>query len=307
MSGSLKGKTLFITGASRGIGLAIGLAAAREGANVAIAAKTVDEHAYLPGTIHSAAKAIDEAGGQGLAVRMDVRKEADVEEAVRQTVERFGGIDICVNNASAMYQATTLETEMKRFDLVHDVVARGSFMVTRACLPHLFKSDNPHVLMFCGPPELSPRHLAKSLHNTIAKSSAAMMVIGMAEEFRERGVAVNGLRPRTWIGTSAIKFRRGEEGVEHSRKPEIMADAACAIFRRPSRQCTGQFFVDDAVLYEEGERDFEQFSVVPGNQLFISGMSIDQGEIPDYLDNLIPPPGAFGENARQILAEETKR
>ncbi|MBV9840904.1 MAG: SDR family oxidoreductase [Sphingomonadaceae bacterium] len=220
---SLRDKTLFITGASRGIGLAIAEAAAREGANVAIAAKTVDPHKHLPGTIFSAAEAVEKAGGKTLAIQMDVRDEGQVTEAVRRIVETFGGLDICVNKASAIDQATTLETELKGFDLLHDVIARGTFMVSKTCLPHLLEALNPHILMLTSPPVMDRKKLARSLHNTIAKYTAAMCVIGMAEGFRDRGVAVNALQPRTWIGTSAIRFRRGEEAMRHCRTPEIMA------------------------------------------------------------------------------------
>ena len=297
---SLKGKTLFITGASRGIGLAIAVCAAKEGANVAIAAKTAEPHRHLPGTIYSAAEEVEAAGGKALPLQVDIRDEAQVEEAVRRTVETFGGLDVCVNNASAMNQATTLETTMKRFDLVHEVVARGSFMVTKACLPHLLKAENPHVLMFCPPPTFDPRRLSRSLHNAVSKYCASLYTVGMAEEFREQGVAVNALRPRTWIGTSAIKFRRGDAGVAHCRAPEIMGEAACAIFRRPSRECSGQFFIDDEVLYAEGERDFEKYRIDPTQPLYMSGMS-PTDPIPPYVKDLIPAEGVMGRNARDIV------
>ena len=181
---SLKGKTLFITGASRGIGLAIAVCAAKEGANVTIAAKTAEPHRHLPGTIYSAAEEVEAAGGKALPLQVDIRDEAQVEEAVRRTVETFGGLDVCVNNASAMNQATTLETTMKRFDLVHEVVARGSFMVTKACLPHLLKAENPHVLMFCPPPTFDPRRLSRSLHNAVSgirSGAEGVFVLGKSE------------------------------------------------------------------------------------------------------------------------------
>ena len=301
---NLRGKTLFITGASRGIGLAIALRAAREGANVTIAAKTAEPHRHLPGTIHTAALAVEEAGGKALPLQVDVRDEAQVASAVAQTVERFGGIDICVNNASAIYQATTLETEMKRFDLVHDVVARAAFMVTRTCLPHLLRADNPHVLMFSGPPDLDPKVLARSVHQIVAKYNASLFMIGMAEEFRTGGVAFNALRPRTWIGTSAIQFRRGDAAMDHCRKPEIMADAACAIFRRPARAFTGQFVIDDEILFEDGERDFAQYRNHPTAPLYASGMALPS-EMPEYARDVIAPPGQMGENAHTIIVPGT--
>jgi citronellol/citronellal dehydrogenase len=284
---SLKGKTLFITGASRGIGLAIALRAAREGANVTIAAKTAEPHWRLPGTIGESAKAIEAAGGRALPIQVDVRDETQVRDAVAQTVETFGGVDICVNNASAIDQTTFLETEMKRFDLVHAVVARGSFLVTQACMPHLLKAKNPHVLMFCGPPVVGPRFTAS--HNAVAKLSVGLYTVGLAHEFAEQGVAVNALRPRTWVATAAIQFRRGDEAMVHCRKPEIMADAACAIFRRPSRSFTGHFVIDDEILYEDGERDFEKYSFEPGAYLYGSGMTAED-TLPDYLSNIGPVP-----------------
>ncbi|MBV9509628.1 MAG: NAD(P)-dependent oxidoreductase [Caulobacteraceae bacterium] len=287
---TLRDKTLFITGASRGIGLAIAVRAAREGANVAIAAKTGEPHRHLPGTIYTAAKAVEEAGGRALPLLTDVRDEAAVAEAVARTVETFGGIDVCVNNASAIDQSNTLQTEMKRFDLVHDVVARGSFLVSKLCIPHLMKAENPHVLMLSPPPVIDKAKLAGSLHNTLAKFYASLCVVGMAEEFREAGIAFNALRPRTWIATSAIRFRRGEAAMGHCRKPEIMADAACEIFRRPSREYTGNFVMDDEVLYEAGERDFEKYRVDdPSQPLYMSAMS--PGEVlPDHVRGVVVAP-----------------
>jgi len=298
---NLRNKTLFITGASRGIGLAIAVRAARDGANVAIAAKTAEPHRHLPGTIYTAAKAIEEAGGRALPIVTDVRDEAAVAEAVDKTVRTFGGIDVCVNNASAIDQSNTLQTDMKRFDLLHAVIARGTFLVSKTCIPHLLQAENPHVLMLSPPPVIDKAKLAASLHNSLAKLYASLCVVGMAEEFREAGVAVNALRPRTWIATSAIRFRRGEEAMRHCRTPEIMADAACEIFGRPSREFTGNFVIDDEVLYEGGERDFEKYRVDPSQPLYSSGMT--PGETaPAWLRDVVPAPvGALP--ATKIVAE----
>ncbi len=223
---SLRGKTLFITGASRGIGLAIGLRAARDGANVVVAAKTAEPHKKLPGTIYSAAEEIEKAGGNALPVVVDVREPDSVKAAVDAAVERFGGIDICVNNASAIQLTGTLATDYRRYDLMNQVNARGTFVTTRTCLPHLLKSSNPHVLMLSPPLDMSPRWFAGHVAYTMAKYGMSMCVLGMAEEFRDQRVAFNALWPRTGIATAAIEFAlAGQEGMSHCRTPDIMADA----------------------------------------------------------------------------------
>ncbi len=280
---SLQGKTLFITGASRGIGLAIGLRAARDGANVVIAAKTAEAHKHLPGTIYSAAAEIEAAGGQALPLIVDVRDEASVMAAVEAAVARFGGIDICVNNASAIQLTGTLATDMKRYDLMHQVNARGTFLVSKACIPHLKQAANPHILALSPPLDLSPHWFGPHVAYTMAKYSMSLAMLGMADEFREDGIACNGLWPRTGIATAAIEFAlTGKDGLAHCRTPEIMADAAHAIFTSPSRELTGRFLIDDSFLYERGVRDFEKYSVDPGKTL-----------MPDFFvpADSVPPPG----------------
>jgi citronellol/citronellal dehydrogenase len=236
---SLKGKTLFVTGASRGIGLAIALRAARDGANVAIAAKTATPHPKLPGTIHSAAAEIEAAGGRALPLVVDVRDEASVLEAVARTVQAFGGLDICVNNASAIALTGTLDTDMKRYDLMHQVNARGTFLVSKACLPHLLKAANPHVLTLSPPPVMDPGWFGGHVAYTMAKMGMSMCVLGMAREFRGR-VAFNALWPRTAIATSAMEMLGGDAALARCRMPEIVADAAYEVFRRPAQEFTRQ-------------------------------------------------------------------
>ncbi len=265
---TLHGKTLFITGASRGIGKAIGLRAAREGANVVVAAKTAQPHPQLPGTIHTAVEEIKAAGGRGLACVVDVRFEDQVQAAVNQAVETFGGIDILVNNASAIFLAGTLATPMKRFDLMHGVNVRATYLASQLCLPHLVRAENPHILNIAPPLNLQPRWFAPHLAYTLAKYGMSLCVLGMAEEFREEGVAVNALWPRTAIATAAIEnVLGGAEALQHCRKPEIMADAAHAILTRDSRTCTGNFFVDEEVLMAEGLANFDHYAVAPGEPL----------------------------------------
>ncbi len=280
---SLSGKTLFVTGASRGIGLAIALRAARDGANVAIAAKTADPHPKLPGTIYTAAKEIEAAGGKALPLIVDVRDEASVLEAVEKTVQTFGGIDICVNNASAIQLTGTLATDMKRYDLMHQINTRGTFLTSKACIPHLKAAANPHVLMLSPPLDMSPRWFAPHVAYTMAKFGMSLCVLGMAEEFKADGIAFNALWPRTGIATAAIKFALGgEEGMRQCRTPDIMADAAYAVFNKPSREFSGNFLIDDTFLYGEGVRDFEPYRVDPTRPL-----------MPDFFvpaDNR-PPPG----------------
>jgi citronellol/citronellal dehydrogenase len=265
---SLAGKTLFVTGASRGIGLAIALRAARDGANVAIAAKTAEPHKHLPGTIYTAAKEIEDAGGKALPLIVDVRDETNVLEAVEKTVAAFGGIDICVNNASAIQLTGTEATDMKRYDLMHQINARGTFLTSKACIPHLKRASNPHVLMLSPPLDMSPRWFGTHVAYTMAKFGMSMCVLGMAEEFRADGIAFNALWPRTGIATAAIRFAlAGDEGMRQCRTVEIMADAAHAIFEKPSREFTGKFLIDDSFLYAEGVRDFEQYRVDPTRPL----------------------------------------
>jgi citronellol/citronellal dehydrogenase len=260
---TLKGKTLFITGGSRGIGLAIALRAARDGANIAIAAKTTDPHPKLPGTIFSAAKEIEAAGGKALPVQCDIRDENQILKAVDETVAHFGGIDILINNASAINLTDTASTPMKRFDLMFGINVRGTFASTQACLPHLKKAANPHVLTMASPLSMKPEWFKNHVAYTMAKYGMSMCVLGMAEEFRDRGVAFNALWPRTAIATAAIKMIGGDPMMKHSRTPEIMADAAHAILVKPSRECTGNFFVDDDVLRAEGVKDFTKYAVDP--------------------------------------------
>lgn len=261
---SLSGKTLFITGASRGIGLAIGLRAARDGANVVIAAKTAEAHPKLPGTIYTAAEEIEQAGGKALPLVVDVRDEAAVSAAVEAAVDRFGGIDICVNNASAIALTGTLDTDMKRYDLMHQINARGTFLVSRACIPHLRRSANPHVLALSPPLDLRPQWFSPHPAYTVAKYNMSLYMMAMAAEFRDEGIAFNGLWPRTTVATSAIKFQlSGDEGMRHCRTPDVMADAAYIIFNRPARQCTGQFFIDDEVLWSAGVDDVSIYTTDP--------------------------------------------
>src|ERR1700690_3832145 len=263
---SLRGKTLFITGASRGIGLAIGLRAARDGANVVIAAKTEKAHPKLPGTIHSAAAEIEAAGGRALPLVVDIRFEEQVYGAVEQAVSRFGGIDILVNNASAISLTGTPETPMKRYDLMIGVNARGTFLCSQACLPHLKKASNPHILTLSPPLDMRPKWFAPHLAYTMAKYGMSMCVLGMAEEFRGAGIAVNALWPRTIIATAALQIIPGAEP-ERGRKPEIMADAAWHILTGDSRAATGNFFIDDEVLAAAGIVDLSSYAVSPGKRL----------------------------------------
>lgn len=265
---SLAGKTMFITGASRGIGLAIALKAAKDGANIAIAAKTAETHKHLPGTIYSAAKEIEAAGGQALPLQVDVRDDNNVFEAVEKTVAAFGGIDITVNNASAIQMTGTLQTDMKRYDLMNQVNARGTFLVSKATIPHLKKASNPHVLMLSPPLDMAPRWFKGHTAYSMAKYGMSMCVLGMAAEFADEGIAFNALWPRTGIATAAIQFAlAGEDGLRNCRKVDIMADAAYVIFNRKARECTGNFFIDDILLYEAGERDFDKYRVDPTRQL----------------------------------------
>lgn len=267
-SRSLAGKTLFITGASRGIGLAIALRAARDGANVVIAAKTTEPHPKLPGTIYTAAKAIEEAGGRALPLVTDVRDEDQVKEAVAQAAAHFGGIDICINNASAINLARTEDIELKRFDLIQQINMRGTFITSRACIPYLRSSTNPHILALSPPLNLRADWFAQHLPYTMSKYGMSMVMLGLAQELREDGIACNALWPRTTVATAAVEFALGGEAMmRQSRSPEIMADAAYAILCRPSRCYTGNFVLDDDVLAEEGVTDFERYRNDPTSVL----------------------------------------
>jgi citronellol/citronellal dehydrogenase len=261
---TLKGKTLFITGGSRGIGLAIAVRAARDGANVAIAAKTAEPHPKLPGTIYTSAKEIEDAGGKALPVVCDIRDEDQVAGAVRQTVETFGGIDICVNNASAIQLTGTLATDMKRYDLMNGINARGTFMVGRHCIPHLKKAANPHILTLSPPLDMKAKWFAPNVAYTMAKFGMSLCTLGWSEEFRKDGIAANSLWPRTTIATAAVRMLGGDPMLRKSRTAEIMADAAHAILTKPSREFTGNFCIDDLVLWDAGVRDFSKYAAVPG-------------------------------------------
>jgi citronellol/citronellal dehydrogenase len=262
----LKGKTLFITGASRGIGLAIALRAARDGANVAIIAKTTEPHPKLPGTIFTAAQDVEAAGGKALALATDIRSEDQVQAAVAATVERFGGIDILVNNASAISLTGTLETPIKRFDLMMGINTRGTFLCSQACLPHLKRAANPHILTLSPPLNMSPRWFAPHVAYTIAKYGMSLCVLGMAEEFRSAGVAVNALWPRTIIATAALQMIPGVDAAR-GRKPEILADAAHWILTQPARALTGNFLIDEDVLARAGVTDLARYAVDPAKSL----------------------------------------
>ena len=265
---NLTGKTLFITGASRGIGLAIGLRAARDGANVVIAAKTSEPHPKLPGTIYTAAEEIEKAGGKALPLICDIRFEEQVDEAVKKAVEKFGGIDVCVNNASAISLTGTLETPMKRYDLMHSINGRGTFLTSQKCLPHLLKSSNPHILNLSPPlTALKPKWFGPHVAYTMAKYNMSLCVLGMAEEFRGR-VAVNALWPKTVIATAAVQnLLGGDETLKVSRKPEIMGDAAYAILTKPFKDFTGNFVIDEEMLRAEGIKDLSSYSMTPGSDL----------------------------------------
>ena len=265
--GSLKGKTLFITGASRGIGKAIALRAARDGAIGAIAAKTAEPHPKLPGTVYSAAEEIEAAGGKALPCIVDIRSEELVRDAVAKTVETFGGIDICVNNASAIMLTGTLQTPMKRFDLMHQVNTRGTYLVSQACLPHLLKAESPHILNMSPPLSMKTKWFQNHVAYTMAKYGMSMCVLGMAGEFDGK-VGVNALWPRTAIATAAVRnVLGGDEMMRRSRKPSIMADAAHAILCRDAKATNGNFFIDDEVLAEEGVTDLDPYAVEPGLDL----------------------------------------
>jgi citronellol/citronellal dehydrogenase len=278
---SLKGKTLFITGGSRGIGLAIALKAARDGANVAIAAKTVDPHPKLEGTIHTAAAEIEKAGGKALALAVDVRDEAAVKDALDKTAAHFGGLDIVVNNASAIQLTQTPATDMRRFDLMHQINARGTFMVSKYALPHLLKSSNPHILMLSPPLDMQEKWFVPATAYAMAKFGMSLVVLGLAGEQRGK-IAVNALWPRTTIATAAVRNLLGGDALMNmSRTPDILAEAAWRIFQKP-KTFTGNFIIDDTFLASEGITDFDQYRVNPGQPLQVDFF------VPD---NIPPPPG----------------
>lgn len=277
---SLQGKVLFITGASRGIGLAIAKRAARDGARIVIAAKTAQPHPKLEGTIYTAADEVREAGGEALPLVCDIRSEEQVLAAIAQTVETFGGIDICVNNASAINLGGSETLDMKRYDLMHQINARGSFLVARSCIAHLRKAENPHVLNLSPPLDWDLQWFDKHPAYSVAKYNMSVYAWAMAAEFRRDGIAFNCLWPRTTIATAAVRnLLGGEQMAAASRKPEIMGDAAWHILTQPARQTTGQFFIDDLVLKDAGVTDFEQYAVTPGAQL-----------VPDFFVPTSTPP-----------------
>jgi len=266
---SLQGKTLFISGASRGIGLAIAKRAARDGANIAIAAKTAEPHPKLPGTIYTAAKEIEEAGGRALPVLCDIRFEDQVQAAVQQTVDAFGGIDICINNASAISPTGTLDTEMKRYDLMNEINTRGTFLVSKTCIPFLKQGNNAHILNLAPPLDMDAKWFAPHVAYTIAKMGMSLCTLGMSKELAPDHIAVNSLWPLTAIDTAAVRNVLGsDEMAKGCRLVSIMADAAYAILCRDSNACSGNFYIDEEVLREEGVTDFEQYAVEPGADLY---------------------------------------
>ena len=283
---SLKGRVLFITGGSRGIGLEIGKRAAKDGARIVLAAKTAEPHPKLPGTIYTAADEIVAAGGEALPIILDVRDEINVREAVEQTVSHFGGIDICVNNASAISLTNTPDTDMKRYDLMHQINGRGTYLVSKYCIPHLRQSNNAHILNLAPPLDMKPKWFGPHLAYTMAKFTMSMCVLGMAEELKSDSIAVNGLWPRTAIATAAVKnVLGGEELMNISRIPEIMADAAYEIFNKDSSSFSGNFCIDDLILYDAGIRDFSKYADVPFNELALDFFLPDDTPLPSEIKN----------------------
>jgi len=267
---SLHAKTIFISGASRGIGLAIALRAARDGANIALIAKTAEPHPKLEGTVYTAAEQIEAAGGNALPIVGDIRDEGQVTEAVAQAVARFGGIDVCVNNASAINLSRTEALELKRYDLMQDINVRGTFAVSRACIPHLREAQNPHILTLSPPLDLDPRWLGGHVGYTLAKYGMSLIALGLAAELREDGIASNALWPRTLVATAAVQnLLGGDAAMARARKPEIYADAAYAVLTRPARACSGNTFLCEDVLLEEGVTDLSAYSYMPGAELAV--------------------------------------
>ena len=285
---SLKGKTIFITGASRGIGLAIGERCARDGANIVIAAKSDKKHPKLEGTIHTAAEAIEKAGGQALAVKCDIRDEAEVEAAVEAAAKRFGGIDAVVNNASAIFPRGTADTPMKRYDLMHQVNGRGTFLTTQKCLPYLKKAENPHIIALAPPLDMRGLWFGPHVAYTSAKYQMSLCILGWGEEFKGR-IAANAIWPRTAVATAAISnVLADQEAMKNCRKPEILADTAYAVLNKPAADFTGNFIIDDTFLWEEGERDLDQYAYDPSLEL-----------LPDFFvpEDVPAPPGVKIMNA----------
>jgi citronellol/citronellal dehydrogenase len=283
---SLKGRVLFITGGSRGIGLEIGKRAAQDGAKVVLAAKTAEPHPKLAGTIYTAADEVEAAGGEALPIILDVRNEANVRDAVEETVAHFGGIDICVNNASAISLTSTPDTDMKRYDLMHQINGRGTYLVSKYCIPYLKQSNQAHILNLAPPLDMKPKWFGPHLAYTMAKFTMSMCVLGMAEELKSDGIAVNGLWPRTAIATAAVKnILGGEELMSISRKPEIMADAAYEIFNKNPEVFSGNFCIDDLILHEAGVKDFTKYADVPFAQLALDFFLPDDTPLPDDIKN----------------------
>jgi citronellol/citronellal dehydrogenase len=279
---SLKGKTLFVTGASRGIGLAIAVRAARDGANIAIASKTTTPHPKLEGTIYTAADEIEKAGGHALPLAVDVRDEAAIKDAIDRTVSRFGSLDVVINNASAISLTPVAQTEVKRFDLMHQINTRGTFIVSKYAIPYLETAQNPHILMLSPPLDMAEKWFAPHTPYSLSKFGMSIMALGLAGELRERGIAVNALWPRTTIGTAAVRnLLGGDTTIRMSRKPEILADAAYLIFHKPAKHFTGNFLIDDTFLAGEGVSDFDQYRIDPSQPL-----------APDFFvpEHMRPPP-----------------
>ena len=283
---SLKDKVIFISGGSRGIGLAIAKKAALDGAKIIIAAKTAEPHPKLPGTIYTAAEEIVSAGGDALPLICDIRSEDNVRDTINKGVDHFGGIDICINNASAIQLTNVTDTEMKRYDLMHQINGRGTYMVSKFCLPHLKKADNPHILNLAPPLDMSAKWFANTVAYTMAKYTMSMCVLGMAEEFKPDGIAVNALWPRTAIATAAVQNHLGgDEIMKLSRNVDIMADSAYSILTKDSKFFTGNFCIDDLVLYEDGVRDFSKYASVPFDQLMPDFFVPDDTPLPDEIKN----------------------
>lgn len=283
---SLKDKVIFMSGGSRGIGLAMAIKAAKDGAKIVVAAKTSEPHPKLPGTIFTAAEEIIEAGGDALPVVCDIRNEDNVRDVINQAVEHFGGIDVCINNASAIQLTNVTDTAMKRYDLMHQINGRGTYMVSKYCLPHLMKADNPHILNLSPPLDMSPKWFSGTVAYTMAKYTMSMCVLGMAEEFKEFGIAVNALWPRTAIATAAVQNHLGgDEIMRLSRNADIMADAAYEILTKSSKEFTGKFCIDDLILHDAGIKDFTKYANVPFAELMPDFFVPDDTPVPDDVKN----------------------